>query len=109
MNKLLFAVGVVALIALGSTANAMGGGPYRSVAAEPIANRGVLFSVSCVTRFPAGMTQAQVNAITEGMGPTNTSCLMKSPADCAPQGAEAVWGPHQELVGFSCYENANGS
>ncbi len=110
MNKLLFASVAIALIAVGSTADAMGGGPSRSIAPEPNVDRGGLFaSVSCVTRFPAGMTQAQVNAITEGMGPTNTSCLVKSPADCAPQGAEAVWAPHQELVGFSCYENANGS
>ena len=110
MQKFLFACGAVAFIASGSPAGAMGGGPCRSIDPEPNADRGVLFSsVSCVTRFPAGMTQAQVNAITEGMGPTNTSCLVKSPADCAPQAAEAVWGPHQELVGFSCYENANGS
>ena len=92
MNKRVFAT--IALIAFSSTADAMGGGPFQSV--------------SCISRFTEGMTQAEVNAITEGMGPTNSSCLVKSPADCAPQGAEIVWGPRQELVGFSCYENANG-
>ena len=93
MNERAFAI--VALIAFGSTAHAMGGGLSRLV--------------SCITRFPHGMTQAQVNGITEGMGPTNSSCLVRSPADCEPQAAEIVWGPHQELVGFSCYSNANGS
>jgi len=108
MNKL--ASATAALIAFGSTAHAMGGGPYRRVPQEPNLKGGGPFQlVRCIARFPAGMTQAQVNAITEAMGPTNTSCLVNSPSDCAPQGAEAVWGPHQELVGFSCYENANGS
>jgi hypothetical protein len=70
---------------------------------------GLFPSVRCITRFPDGMTQEQVNAITEAMGPTNSSCLVRSTSDCAPQGAEIVWGPYQELVGFSCYSNANGS
>jgi hypothetical protein len=52
------------------------------------------------------MTQAKVNDITAAMGPTNGSCLVASPADCEPQAAEPVWGPRQELVGFSCYTRA---
>jgi hypothetical protein len=107
MNKLAFIT--AALIAFGSTAYAMGGGPYRSVPREANLLRGGPFqSLSCITRFPDGLTQAQVDAITEAMGPTNSSCLVRSPADCAPEGAEIVWGPRQELVGFSCYSNANG-
>ncbi len=27
---------------------------------------------------------------------------------CAPDQAEAVWGYHQELLGYRCYENPNG-
>jgi hypothetical protein len=107
MRKLAFVA--IAFVAFGSTAHAMGGGPDRWVAVEPnLKGRGPFQSVRCVAKFPAGMTQAQVNAITEAMGPTNTSCLVRSPADCAPQGAEIVWGPRQEMVGFSCYSNANG-
>ena len=93
MNERAFAI--VALIAFGSTAHAMGGGPSRSV--------------SCITRFPHGMTQAQVNGITEGMGPTNSSCLVRSPADCEPQAAEIVLGPTPGARRISCYSNANGS
>jgi hypothetical protein len=98
-----------AFAAFGSVGHAMGGGPSRMIAKEPnLGNGGPFPSAHCITAFPPGMSQAQVNDLTEGMGPTNTSCLVSSPADCAPQGAEIVWGPHQELVGFSCYENANG-
>ena len=82
-------VAIAVFFALSSVASAMGGGPWQSV--------------HCITKFPAGMTQAQVNDITEAMGPTNGSCLVASPADCEPQAGEPVWGPHQELVGFSCY------
>jgi hypothetical protein len=60
----------------------------------------------CVTKLPHGMTQAQVDDITASMGPTHTSCLVASPADCEPRAAEPVWGPHQELAGFSCYERS---
>ena len=87
MTKLCAAI--TAFFALGSVACAMGSGPWRSV--------------RCITNLPAGMTQAQVDDITAAMGPTNTSCLVASRSDCEPQAAEPVWGPRQELVGFSCY------
>ena len=82
-------VAIAAFFALNSVAWATGSGPWGAV--------------HCITNFPAGMTQAQVNDITAAMGPTNGSCLVKSPSDCEPDAAAPVWGPHQELVGFSCY------
>ncbi|MGO9740490.1 MAG: hypothetical protein ACLPN5_03055 [Roseiarcus sp.] len=62
----------------------------------------------CVTKFPDGVTQAQVDDITASMGATHGSCLAENPSDCEPDDADPVWGPHQELVGFSCFEAPSG-
>jgi hypothetical protein len=83
--KTLPLVGAIAIFAFSSAALAQGGQVLKG-----------------------GLTQAQINDITAGMGPTNSSHLVSSPAECQPQMAEAVWGPGGQLAGYSCYENANG-
>ncbi len=53
------------------------------------------------------LTQAQIGAEASSLGPTHTSRLYQSPADCQPDLADPIWGPGQKLLGFSCYRRAN--
>lgn len=70
------------LLALSSSASAMGGGSNATT---------------------AGLTLQQIGAMASSMGPTHTSHLVQSRASCAPDAADPVWGPNNELLGFSCY------
>ena len=49
------------------------------------------------------LSQAQIGALASSLGPTHTSTLVQSPASCAPDQADPVWGPGQQLLGYSCY------
>ncbi len=35
--------------------------------------------------------------------------IVRNANECAPDQAEAVWGAHANLLGYSCYDNPNGS
>ena len=50
-------------------------------------------------------TPSQVAAIATSQGPTHTSHLVSDPASCAPDRADPIWGPGQQLLGYSCYRN----
>jgi hypothetical protein len=47
-------------------------------------------------------TEAQIAAIASNLGPTHTSKVYQSRADCAPDRADPIWWGTQ-LVGFSCF------
>lgn len=80
-------IAIVALLALSSSACAMGGGdPTRA----------------------AGLTPAEIQAHAADLGATHTSHLVHSPAECAPDLADPVWGSGPTPVGFSCYSSAQG-
>ncbi len=49
------------------------------------------------------LTQAQIGALASSLGPTHTSTLVQNPAACAPDQADPIWGPGQQLLGYSCY------
>ena len=54
------------------------------------------------------LTEAQIKSTVESLGPTHSSRLVRNTAECAPDLADAVWGPHNEFLGYSCYSNDNG-
>lgn len=35
--------------------------------------------------------------------------IVRNANECAPDQADAVWGGHGNLLGYSCYNNPNGS
>jgi hypothetical protein len=49
------------------------------------------------------LSQAQIGALASSLGPTHTSKLVQNPASCSPDQADPVWGPGQQLLGYSCY------
>lgn len=53
----------------------------------------------------APLSQAQIGALASSQGPTHTSHLVTDPASCAPDRADPIWGPGQQLLGYSCYRN----
>ncbi len=75
------------LVALCSSACAMGGGPRTA---------------------SAPLTQEQIAALATRLGPTNTSHLVQNSAECAPDAAAIVWGPNQEALGYSCFAAPQG-
>ncbi len=40
--------------------------------------------------------------------PRPSGHIVQNANECAPDQAEAVWGAHTNLLGYSCYNNPNG-
>jgi hypothetical protein len=55
------------------------------------------------------LTQDQIRTQATGLGATHGSHLVQSRASCEPDRADAVWGPHEELLGYSCYAASQGA
>jgi hypothetical protein len=56
-----------------------------------------------------GLTQPQIAALATNLGPTHTSYLVQSPVSCAPDAADPVWGPQEQMLGFSCRAPGRGT
>jgi hypothetical protein len=80
-------ISAILLLALSSSACAMGSDPRNAT---------------------ASLTQDQIQTLASNLGPTHSSHLVQSPDSCAPDAADPVWGPGNQMLGFSCYAAPQG-
>ena len=80
----------ILLLALGTSSYAMGGG---------------------VGSNRSGLTEGQIGVLVQEQAGTNaataTSHLVQNSAECAPDQAEPIWGPGQQMIGYTCHEPEN--
>jgi hypothetical protein len=78
------------LLAFGTSAYAAGSGPAstRSSLTEG--------QVAVLVQQQTGTSEA-----------TATTHLVQNSADCAPDEAEPIWGPGQQMIGYTCHEPEN--
>lgn len=55
------------------------------------------------------LTQEQIRTLATSLGATHTSHLVQNRASCQPDMADPVWGPHEVLLGYSCYAEPQGA